>query len=482
MSITTRTPWNRVRAEFQRIWGYEDFRPPQGEIIASLLARQDALIILPTGMGKSVCFQLPALLQTGLTLVISPLVALMENQVDELQQRQLPAAQFHSELSSRQRQQTLWALERQKLRLLYLSPEALFSPAVWERLCHPALKVNGLILDEAHCLVQWGETFRPTYRRLGTVRSALLKLKSPDYGIPIAAFTATADPSTLQIIQETLQLRQPEIFRLSPYRPNLYLKVQTTWTPRGRRRQLLRFIQTQAGQAGLIYTQTRRDSETLAVWLQAQGYQTAGYHAGLHPQDRRQIEAAWLKGEMGFVVCTNAFGMGINKANVRWIAHFHPPLTLSAYVQEVGRAGRDGKPAIALTLTSEPTGWLDPEDQQRRKFFADKLRLQLQAAYQLAQKLPAQGDVNAVTRQFKDGAITLALLHRAGQLTWQDPFHYVIRQPIDPKLLAQLSQADTGQMARHLDTHECRWKSLLQAFGFTAEAQTLNCGHCDKCQ
>lgn len=479
---STAPSWNRVCAEFQRLWGYENFRPPQGEIITSLLNQRDALIILPTGGGKSVCFQLPALLQTGLTLVISPLVALMENQVDELRQRQLPAAQFHSELSSQQRKQTLWALEKQKLRLLYLSPEALFSAAIWQRLCHPALKINGLVLDEAHCLVQWGETFRPAYRRLGTVRPALLKFKPPGSRIAIAAFTATADLPTLQIIQNTLQLQQPDIFRLSPYRSNLYLKVQTAWTPRGRHQQLLRFIQAQVGQAGLIYTQTRRDSETLAAWLQARGYQTTAYHAGLHPQDRRQIETAWLNDETNFVVCTCAFGMGVNKRSVRWIAHFHPPLTLPAYVQEIGRAGRDGNPAIALALISEPTGWLDPEDQQRRKFFTDKLRSHQQAARQLAQKLPPQGDVNAVTHKFKDAAIALALLHRAGQLTWRDPFHYVIHQPVKAKSLTQMNQTATEQMAQYLVTQECRWKVLLRAFGFVSEAKLLHCGHCNNCQ
>ncbi len=477
------TSWDRVCAEFQRLWGYENFRPPQGEIVASLLNQRDALIILPTGAGKSICFQLPALLQTGLTLVISPLVALMENQVNELRQRQLAAAQFHSELSPQQRKQTLWALEKQKLRLLYLSPEALFSAAIWERLCDPALKINGLVLDEAHCLVQWGETFRPAYRRLGAVRPALLKFKSSGSRIAIAAFTATADPHTRQVIQTTLQLQQPDIFRLSPYRSNLHLKVQTAWTPRGRRQQFLRFIQAQAGQAGLIYTQTRRDSETLAAWLQAQGYQTAAYHAGLHPQDRRHLETAWLTGEISFVVCTCAFGMGVNKSNVRWIVHFHPPLTLPAYVQEIGRAGRDGNPAIALTLVSEPTGWLDPEDQQRRKFFADKLRSHQQAACQLVRKLPTQGEVNAVTRQFKDAAIALALLHKAGQLTWRDPFHYVIHQPVNPKPLAQLDQTTTEQMAQYLVTQECRWKFILKAFGFAQDAEALQegCGHCDRC-
>ena len=199
MNLSETTGWENVRVAFKKIWGYEDFRPPQGEIIRSLLSKRDTLIVMPTGGGKSICFQLPALLQSGLTLVVSPLVALMENQVQELRQRHLPAALLHSELPSYQRKQTLQALERQQLRLLYLSPETLLSPPVWERLCQPQLKINGLILDEAHCLVQWGETFRPAYRRLGAVRPALLKSKPEGTQIAIASFTATADPTAQKL-------------------------------------------------------------------------------------------------------------------------------------------------------------------------------------------------------------------------------------------------------------------------------------------
>ena len=209
MNNTETNSWKNVRAAFKKIWGYDDFRPPQAEIIRILLEQRDALIVLPTGGGKSICFQLPALLQTGITLVISPLVALMENQVQELRERQLPAALLHSELPTYQRKQTLKALENQQLRLLYLSPETLLSAPVWERLSQPQLKINGLILDEAHCLVQWGDTFRPAYRRLGTIRTTLLKYKPEGTKISIAAFTATADPSAQQIIRKVLQLQQP---------------------------------------------------------------------------------------------------------------------------------------------------------------------------------------------------------------------------------------------------------------------------------
>ncbi|WGV26757.1 RecQ family ATP-dependent DNA helicase [Halotia branconii] len=470
---------NEVRTTFKKIWGYEDFRPPQGEIVNTLLAQKDALIIMPTGGGKSICFQLPALLQTGLTLVVSPLVALMENQVQELLQHHQKAALLHSELPSSQRRTTLQALERQQLRLLYLSPETLLSTPVWERLCHPQLRINGIILDEAHCLVQWGDTFRPAYRRLGAVRPALLKSKPPGTKISIAAFTATADPLAQKIISTVLQLQQPEVFRLNPYRPNLHTSVRIAWTPRSRKQQLLQFIQNRPQQPGLIYVRTRRDSENLAAWLAGMGYDTASYHAGLGATERRAVEANWLGGKIPFVVCTCAFGMGINKPDVRWVIHFHAPHLLSEYVQEIGRAGRDGKPAQALTLVSEPTGWLDPEDKQRQEFFQEQMRSQQQIAQQLVKKLPKTGEVNAVTKQFPDGATALALLHSSGQLNWLDPFHYTITSKIKNQPTTQ-SQA-AKQMHQYLTTKQCRWQFLLHAFGFDREAANWRCGHCDNC-
>jgi ATP-dependent DNA helicase RecQ len=243
----------------------------------------------------------------------------------------------------------------------------------------------------------------------------------------------------------------------------------------------LKFIGARTGQAGLVYVRTRRDSDSLAEWFTQQGYATAAYHAGLSPDERRTIEQGWLEGTLQFVICTCAFGMGINKPDVRWIVHFHAPLLLSEYVQEIGRAGRDGQPATALTLISEPTGWLDPEDKQRRQFFANQMRSQQQTAQQLARKLPVQGEVNTVSKQYPDGAIALALLHSAGQLSWQDPFHYVIQPTAQKSSALQLDSNAAQQMVDYLKTRECRWKSLLEAFGFSAEAGNFRCSHCDNC-
>ncbi|NER78337.1 MAG: ATP-dependent DNA helicase RecQ [Leptolyngbya sp. SIO1D8] len=481
MEPNTLTNWSTVQARLQEIWGYSHFRPPQDTVIQSLLQQQDALIILPTGGGKSLCFQLPALLQTGVTLVISPLVALMENQVQELRQLHLPAATLHNELPKRDRYRVFKALEQQQLRLLYLSPEGLLSKPVWERLVAPTLSINGLVLDEAHCLVQWGETFRPAYRRLGIARQALLSAKPRGAKIPIAAFTATADPTAQQIICQTLQLASPKVVRLSPYRSNLHLTVQTVWTPRGRQQALEQFTKQHAKETGLVYVRTRRDSEGIADWLTQKGYRTTAYHAGLPARDRRQREYAWMHNQVQVVVATNAFGMGINKPDLRWVAHFHVPCLLTEYVQEIGRAGRDGQPAQALSLVSERTGFLDPTDRQRSRFFRNQVRQLQQKATQIATHIPREGTIQAVQQKYKEGAIALAYLHSQGQLEWQDPFRYRLRRR---KPLSTCSREESGKtMTRFLHGKDCRWQLILEQFGFRKDAQQLaRCGHCDNCR
>ncbi|MDB9526065.1 RecQ family ATP-dependent DNA helicase [Oscillatoria sp. CS-180] len=479
--MTASSPPNMAiaQARLQKIWGYSHFRPPQDTVIHSLLQRQDALIILPTGGGKSLCFQLPALLQTGLTLVVSPLVALMENQVQDLRDRRLPAATLHSERPKRERWRVLKALKHQQLRLLYLSPETLLSESIWQELICPDLKLNGLVLDEAHCLVQWGETFRPAYRRLGIARQALQQGRAT--AIPIAAFTATADPIAQQIIRQTLRLRSPTVVRLSPYRANLHLSVQTVWTPRGRQERLLKFVRQHPHQTGLIYVRTRRDSEGLADWLRQQGYRATNYHAGLTACDRRQREQDWIQNRVQIVVATNAFGMGVNKPDLRWVVHYHVPSLLTEYVQEIGRAGRDGKPAQAMALVSERTGWFDPTDKQRSLFFQTQAQKIQQKAIQISRQIPPYGSLDQVEQQFKDGAIALSYLHSQERLEWTDPFHYRLRSHTSIRK-PHAGQSDST-MPAFLQSANCRWQTIVQQFGFRQAAQQLGqCGHCDNCR
>ena len=472
--------WQEVEAKFTQIWGYKNFRKPQGEIIQALLLGKDALIILPTGGGKSICFQLPALVRTGLTIVVSPLVALMENQVNQLKHLGLSGALLHGELSKSDRKKTLQAIASQQLSLLYLSPETLLSLPVWEIITQPQLKINGIVLDEVHCLIQWGTTFRPAYRRLGAVRRSLLRHKPPGTKIALAAFTATANPQAQQEIIRALELQQPDRFCVSPYRPNLNLKVQTVWTPRGRKQQMLRFIQARPQQSGLVYVRSRKDSQTLATWFKSQDYAVAAYHAGLVTSDRRQIERDWISGKLQFVVCTSAFGMGIDKPDVRWVVHYHAPELLAEYIQEVGRGGRDGKPATALTLISEATGWLNPEDKQRSQFFQSRLEKQYRQAQQLARQLPRQGAI-ATIKEFPQGEIALGILHSLGILTWQDPFHYQIHSDKISFSSSKNSQ-ERRQMQKYLSIKQCRWQYLLTAFGFKRETQGFSCGKCDNCR
>ncbi|MGG6268795.1 RecQ family ATP-dependent DNA helicase [Leptolyngbya sp. AN03gr2] len=452
----------------KQVWGYCEFRYPQAEIVQTILDRKDSLIVLPTGGGKSLCFQLPAIMQPGLTIVVSPLVALMENQVQELRQKRIPAAMLHSELPGSERKQILNTIEN--YRLLYLSPETLLSSPVWQRLLNPELKINSIIVDEAHCLTQWGETFRPVYYRLGAVRSTLSKDRDR---VSIAAFTATANPLTQETIKRILQLETPQSFQISPYRANLTLKIESVVTPKQRKQKLLNVIRSQSG-SGLVYVRSRRDGEELAEWLKQQGYPTAAYHAGLKSIDRRQIEQAWINDRLKFVVATCAFGMGVNKEQTRWVIHYHAPFLMSEYVQEIGRAGRDGKPAIAVLLKSS---WIDPEDQQRWKFFETQEHQQTMKAQKLIQKLPERGNIDAVSREFKGASIALSLLHSSKQLIWTDPFHYQILSR--NKLSALLNS--TQSMKSYLNTKDCRWKFILRSFGFEQEAFNFACGHCDRC-
>ncbi|AFY91353.1 RecQ family ATP-dependent DNA helicase [Chamaesiphon minutus] len=475
---------DRIHAKLQQVWGYDRLRTPQGEIIDCLLQQRDALIVMPTGGGKSLCFQLPALLSEGVTLVISPLVALMENQVQELIVKGVAAGLLHSEIPTSERSQTLRRLASHQLKLLYLSPETLLSTPVWEKLCDPELKIDRLVIDEAHCLVHWGETFRPTYRRLGAIRATLIQSKPLGTKISIAAFTATADPRSQQTIERVLQLDKPAKFLLTPYRPNLHLSVNQIWTPSGRKHRLIRFIDKYPQQSGLIYVRTRDTSAELAAWLAARGDTTAAYHAGLSPQARRRLEGDWLSGKLQYVVCTCAFGMGINKANVRWIAHFHPPVLLAEYIQEIGRAGRDGQPSEALLLACESTGLLYPEDRQRNRFFTESVDRYYNLATAMAKKLPASGDIQQIERQFPKSAVALSLLHSVGELAWETPFKYrrtITGKSPDWKLLRSQHQQLFREVPTYITESGCRWKYLLTAFGAKPAQSNWRCGRCDRC-
>ncbi|MFM1861559.1 MAG: hypothetical protein RLZ26_81 [Pseudomonadota bacterium] len=322
----------------REVFGFAAFRPGQEEIVRAVIAGRDTLAIMPTGGGKSLCFQLPALCRPGLTVVVSPLIALMRDQVRGLQAAGVAAAALTSANTEAETAQAMEALGARRLRLLYVAPERLASGGT-ERLLRQA-GTTLIAVDEAHCVSQWGHDFRPDYLRIGALRAAL--------GVPLAAFTATADAETrAEIVARLFPDAPPETFLRGFDRPNIHLAFAAKDNPR---RQILALADRRRGRSGIVYCATRAKTETLATALAAEGHAGVAYHAGMEPDERRRVETRFQAEDGIIVVATVAFGMGIDKPDVRWVAHADLPKSIEAYWQEVGRAGRDGAAAEAITL------------------------------------------------------------------------------------------------------------------------------------
>ncbi|MDH5775803.1 MAG: RecQ family ATP-dependent DNA helicase, partial [Nitrospirota bacterium] len=314
-------------------FGFTSFRPLQEEIIRDALAGRDVVALLPTGGGKSLCFQLPALVRPGLTVVVSPLIALMKDQVDALQANGIAATFLNSSLSAPEFQARLRGVYRGDYRLLYMAPERLMLPESLNDL--QKWPVNLLAIDEAHCISEWGHDFRPEYRRLVELRERFPSL-------PIMALTATATGRVRDDISTLLKLRNPASYVASFNRPNLIYRVQAKASPA---EQVLAFLQSQTQESGIVYCQSRKTTELLAERLQAQGMKAQPYHAGLTPEERSRHQEWFLRDKVQVMCATIAFGMGINKPNVRFVIHYDLPKNIESYYQETGRAGRDGLPS-----------------------------------------------------------------------------------------------------------------------------------------
>ncbi|GAA4445888.1 RecQ family ATP-dependent DNA helicase [Ravibacter arvi] len=324
----------------QQYWGYTAFRPGQEEPIRSALAGNDTLLLLPTGGGKSICFQVPALASGKLCIVVTPLIALMKDQVDQLKKRGIRAAALHSALTHREIDVVLDNCIYGQVSFLYVSPERLGTELMRERT--KKMKIGLLAIDEAHCISQWGYDFRPSYLKIPEFRSLI-----PD--VPVMAVTASATREVQADILEKLGIPQANVFRRTFARPNLSYSVFKT---ESKEAQLLKLLSGVAGSA-IVYVRTRKRTGLIAAWLTKQGIAAAAYHAGLSPTDRAGRQQAWISGQVRVMVATNAFGMGIDKANVRVVAHWDLPESLEAYYQEAGRAGRDGLKAFAVALYYE---------------------------------------------------------------------------------------------------------------------------------
>ncbi|MEM1325477.1 MAG: ATP-dependent DNA helicase RecQ [Bacteroidota bacterium] len=321
----------------QQYWGYPSFRAPQQDIIESVLAGKDTLALLPTGGGKSICFQIPALLQEGICIVVSPLIALMKDQVAQLRQRNIAAEAIYSGMHYKEIDRIFDNCIYGKTKLLYLSPERLLTDIARARIAK--IKVNLFAVDEAHCISQWGYDFRPPYLEIAEIRELHPK-------VPVLALTATATKAVEADIQDKLAFSKPHVFRKSFMRPNLaYVVLQEDH----KEQKMLDILQKVKG-SGVVYVRSRRKTKDLALLLQKRGIRADFYHAGLDANTRSQKQEDWISDRIRIMVSTNAFGMGIDKPNVRSVIHMDLPDSLEAYFQEAGRGGRDGKKSYAVLL------------------------------------------------------------------------------------------------------------------------------------
>ena len=414
------------RPALLRHFGHEAFRPGQEDVVRAVMEGRDVLAVMPTGSGKSIGYQLPALLLDGLTLVVSPLIALMKDQVDELVRRGMRAAAIHSGRSPEQRREALRAARGGELDLLYVAPERFASDSFRELLAEVPLAL--FAVDEAHCVSEWGHDFRPDYRLLAAASRACRRAGGGDGRPPIAAFTATATPEVRGDIAVLLGLKDPAVFVAGFDRPNLYLDVRRVSGEIEKRRLLPELV---GSRRSLVYAATRKSAERAAETLRDAGIPASAYHAGLDERERTRVQEAFSNGGLLAVCATNAFGMGIDRPDVEAVVHFEIPGSLEAYYQEIGRGGRDGRRADAILL------W-NYADVRTREFFIEK------------------------------------------EETEDDP--RMRRAPFDPEQRERKRELDRAKLRRmiaYADATGCLRATILRYFGEAEAAR--RCGFCGNC-
>ncbi|MES2456176.1 MAG: ATP-dependent DNA helicase RecQ [Bacteroidota bacterium] len=445
----------------KKYWGYDSFRPLQDEIIRSVLDKKDTLALLPTGGGKSLCFQIPAMVMNGICIVISPLIALMKDQVENLKGRGINAVAIYAGMGKREIDILLDNCIYGKIKFLYLSPERLLSDLVRERISY--MDVNLIAVDEAHCISQWGYDFRPPYLLIHELREVL-----PD--VPVIALTATATERVREDIVSKLVFRQPNIYVQSFERANLSYVVAAD---EDKHRKLLSVVTNVKG-SGLVYVRNRRETSEIAMFLQRNGIAADFYHAGIEKEDRFKRQENWKLGKIRVMVATNAFGMGIDKADVRFVVHMDLPESLEAYYQEAGRAGRDGKRAYGVMLANRmdqvalKARYADsfPSVDEIKKVYHN-LGNYFQLAYGAGEGLSLNFDLADYCKRFGSGVMktmaALKFLEREGYVTLSENVF------LQSRVLFLVGHEDVYRYQIENAGYDKLLKTILRSYGGTFE-------------